>query len=245
MTEPSAVAAPAAPKQASFWEDLIDIFFSPAAVFRRNEYKSVWPPLLFVAIAIGVIFFFTFNTLEPIFDAEFTKATAQTLKQNPQISQDALAKMKSVNEGVVRYGISVLMLITMVVLGAVSWIVGKMVGSAQSFHSALVVAAWSYMPRVLDSVIAGVQGLLMDPANLTSRLSISLGPARFMAPDTPNPIVYQLLGRLDLITIWVTILLAVGLHITGKVSKGRAATFGVLMWLLGALPVLRQAYMSM
>src|SRR5690242_13464936 len=228
MTEPSAVAAPAAPKQASFWEDLVDIFFSPAAVFRRNENKSLLPPLLFVAIAIGVIFFFTFNTLEPIFDAEFTKGTAQALKANPQINQEALAKMKGVQENIARYAVGVIMLVTVLVVGSLSWIVGKLVGSAQTYHAALVVAAWSYMPRVLDSVAGGVQGLLMDPANLTSRLAISLGPARFLAPDTPNPIVYQLLGRLDLITIWVTILLSVGLYVTGKVSKGRAATFGVL-----------------
>ncbi len=68
MTDPSSVAAPsstapAAPQKASFWEDLIDIFFSPANVFRRNQDKSVWPPLLFVSLAIGVIFFATFNQL--------------------------------------------------------------------------------------------------------------------------------------------------------------------------------------
>jgi hypothetical protein len=53
------------------------------------------------------------------------------------------------------------------------------------------------------------------------------------------------MGRLDLITIWVTVLLAVGLRVTGKVSKGRAAIFGILMWLIGALPALRQAYAAM
>ncbi len=85
----------------------------------------------------------------------------------------------------------------------------------------------------------------MDPAKLTGQMAISLSPARFFEPDQPSPITYQFLGRLDLITIWVTILLAVGLYVTGKVSKGRATIFGVLMWLIGALPALRQAYMSM
>jgi len=250
MTEPSSVAAPAsstpaAPQKASFWEDLIDIFFSPVAVFRRNENKSVWPPLLFVSIAIGVIFFFTFNQLEPIFDAEFQRGMAKAAAQNPQLTPEAMAKMKGVSESVTRYGLSVIMFISVLVIGVVSWVVGKVVGSAQSFHAAFVVAAWSYMPRVLGAIIGGVQGLLMDPASLTGQLAISLSPARFFAADQPNPIMYQFLGRLDLITIWVTILLSVGLYVTGKVSKGRAAIFGVIIWLIGALPVLRQAYMSM
>ena len=250
MTEPSSVAAPAstapaAPQKASFWEDLIDIFFSPAAVFRRNENKSVWPPLLFVSIAIGVIFFATFNQLEPIFDAEFTRGMAKAAAQNPQLNAETMAKMKSASEAVTRYGLTVIIFITILVVGAVSWLVGKLVGSAQTFHAALVVAAWAYMPRIIGSVLGGVQGLLMDPSKLTGQMAISLSPARFFAPDQPSPIAYQFMGRLDLITIWVTVLLAVGLYVTGKVSKGRATIFGIIMWLIGALPALRQAYMSM
>jgi hypothetical protein len=66
-----------------------------------------------------------------------------------------------------------------------------------------------------------------------------------MDPDTTNPLLYQLLGRLDLITIWVTVLLAIGLYVTGKVSKERAVVFGILIWIIGSLPALRQAYVSM
>jgi hypothetical protein len=35
------------------------------------------------------------------------------------------------------------------------------------------------------------------------------------------------------------------MYTTGKVSKGRAAVFGVLMWILGALPALRAAFLAM
>jgi Yip1 domain len=248
MTEPSSVAAPSAPaspQSASFWEDLIDIFFSPAAVFRRNEKKSVWPPLLFVSLAIGVIFFATFNQLEPIFDAEFQRGMAKAAATNPQMTPEVIARAKGVSEMITRYGLSVIIFFTMLIVGVVSWLVGKLVGSAQSFHAALVVAAWAYMPRVLGSVLAGVQGLLLDPSSLTGQLAISLSPARFYATDQPNPLMYQVLGRFDLITIWITILLSVGLYVTGKVSKGRAAIFGILMFVIGALPMLRQAYLAM
>src|SRR5262245_29449543 len=181
MTDPSSVAAPAstapaAPQKASFWEDLIDIFFSPAAVFRRNETKSVWPPLLFVSLAIGIIFFVTFNQLEPIFDAEFNRNMQKAMAQNPQLTAEAVSKMKAGGEAVTRYGLTVIIFFTVLVVGVVSWVVGKLVGSAQSFHAALVVAAWAYMPRVIGAILGGVQGLLMDPANLTSQMSVSLSP---------------------------------------------------------------------
>ena len=240
MTESTAPAAVAS--KTSFWEDVFDIFVTPAAVFRRRQYSSVWPPMLFVAIAIAIIVFATFNTLQPVFDAEFSRAMAKN-PQAAQIPPETLNRMRSVGEGVGRYGVGVLMIVTMFVVGTITWLLGKMFGAQQTFNAALVVAAWSYMPRVLGALIGGVQGLLMDPVNLKGQLSISLSPARFMDPDTSNQLLYQMAGRLDLITIWVTVLLAIGLHVTGKVSKGSAAAFGVLIWLIGAIPVLRQALM--
>ena len=240
MTESTAPAAVA--PNTSFWEDVFDIFVSPAEVFRRRQSSSFWPPMLLVAISIAIIVFATFNTLQPIFDAEFTRAMAK----NPQASQippDMMNKMRSGGEAFGRYGVGVLMLLVMFVLGTVGWLLGKIFGSKQTYNAALVVAAWSYMPRVLGTLINGVQGLLMDPENLKSQLSLSLSPARFMDPDTSNQLMYQIAGRFDLITIWVTVLLAIGLFVTGKVSKGSAAVFGVLIWAVGSLPMIRQALM--
>jgi hypothetical protein len=36
----------------------------------------------------------------------------------------------------------------------------------------------------------------------------------------------------------VTVLLVIGLAVTGKISRGRAAIAGVVMWFAGALPAL-------
>jgi Yip1-like protein len=242
MSESSAAAAATgAPPQPSFWEDVIDIFFQPAAVFRRRQNRSVWPPMLFVAIAVGVIFFVTFNTLQPMFDAEFMRNAAHDPRMTPQV----IDKARAFSTTVPRYIIGIGMLITMVILGTVIWIVAKFVSSELTFQGALVVAAWSYMPRVIGAVLAGVQGLLMDPSKLTSQLAISLSPARFLDPDASNPFLYQILGRFDLITIWITILIGVGVYIIGKTSKGSATTVAILVWILGAIPYLRTAILAM
>src|SRR5512133_3744583 len=111
MTE-SAASSSTIP-QTSFWEDVIDIFVSPADVFRRRQNSSVWPPMLFVAISIGIIFFATFNTLQPIFEAEMARTTAKQLAKNPaaaQASAEALNKMRDVGLATTKYGIGVIML---------------------------------------------------------------------------------------------------------------------------------------
>jgi len=245
MTESTAPAAATRPQQSSFWEDVIDIFFQPADVFRRRQSRSVWPPMLFVAASIAVIFFVTFNTLQPAFDAEFTRGAAKAMAKDPRVTQEMMDKGRDITEATTKYAIGIVMLVTMFVLGLVTWLLARLVGARITFSTALVVAAWSYMPRVIGGVIAGAQGLLMDPSKITGQMAISLSPARFLDPDTANPLLLQLLGRLDLITLWVTVLLAVGVYVTGKISKERAVIFGILIWLVGSLPALRQGYISM
>jgi hypothetical protein len=66
-----------------------------------------------------------------------------------------------------------------------------------------------------------------------------------MDPGSSNQLLLQLAGRADLFTIWVTILLAVGVYVTGKISKDRAVIFGLLIWLIGSLPALRQGFLAM
>jgi len=247
MTESVSASIATPPAKSSFWEDLIDIFVSPAGVFRRWGNRSAWAPMLFVAIAIGVITYFTFSSLEPLFDAEFTRGMAQAAKRSggATATPEQLATIRGYSLAAGRYGIGVIMLFTMFILGSFSFLIGKLFGSKQTYNAALVVAGWAYMPRVIGSVLGGVQGLLMDPSKLTSAMAITLSPARFFDPDATNPLLFQLMGRFDLMTIWVTVLLGVGLYVTGKVSKSNAVLFAVTMWVVGSLPVLRQGFMAM
>lgn len=246
MTDSSAVATPAPAKQPSFWEDCIEIFVHPADVYRRRADKSVWPPMLFVAIAIAIISFATFNTVfAPIFESEFARNSAKAIAKNPQITADQMNKMKDVSMNIAKYTMPIILIVTMFVLGIVTWLLSKIVGAKTTFNQGLVVAAWAYFPRILGAVLAGVQGLFMDPAKINSQLAITLSPARFMNPDAANPIVYQLMGRLDLLTIWVTILLAVGVYVTGKITKNQAVIFGIIIFIVGTLPALRAGYAAM
>ena len=245
MSETTEAALPstaATTKPAPFWEDVIDIFVHPAGVLRRRANASVWPPLLFVAISIGVITYATFNTVfGPIFDAEFTRNAAAAAK-NPQVSADALNQAKAFSANLAKFAVPVIMAATMFVVGVATWGCAKLVSAKTTFQQALAIAAWSYFPRVLATVLAGVQGLVMDPSKLTSHFSVSLGPARFLDPDTANPFVLQILGRFDAITIWVTILLAIGVYVTGRVTKQQAAVCGGIVFLVGALSALRTAF---
>jgi hypothetical protein len=82
------------------------------------------------------------------------------------------------------------------------------------------------------------QALFMGPDKLTSLNSVGFNLARFMDPDTTSAAVIALASRVDLFTIWATVLLAIGLHVVGRISKQRAAIAAAIVWVLGALPAL-------
>jgi hypothetical protein len=97
---------------------------------------------------------------------------------------------------------------------------------------------------VLEGVLAGAQGLLLDPATLNGRFKLSLGVGRFFDPDTASPVLLALVGRVDVFTIWVTVLLAIGLSVTGRIPRSRAAVAAAIVWVAGALPQLLGALRS-
>lgn len=234
MSEPN-VAASAPP--ASLWEDFVDIFFSPASVFRRRERSNWLIPLLIVTIAVAVITIASRGVLQPVMDAEFER-TADQLRKNPQITEDAIERIRSYSNFAATWFPIILTPIAVIVVGFMTWLVAKLVESKQTLQAALVVASYAFVPRVVQGIVNAIQGLVLSPDQLNGIVKLSFSPARFLDLATAKPIVVQVLNRFDLFTIWVTILLAIGVYVTGRVSKQQATIAGVLFWIVGGIPAL-------
>jgi hypothetical protein len=246
MTEPSMSSrgpeldAPAPPKQekASILDDVMDIIYAPSAVFARRENASFWIPMLIVTVLTGAIFIANRDLIEPIMEAEMTRAMAKSSQQLTPEQMEGMRKMGGVFGAVGAFVFTPVMLLA---LGIVIWIVGKFVDAKQTMNAAIIVAVFSYFPRIIEGIVNRVQSMLIDTSTINSRYSLSLGVGRFLDPDTTSPILLALVGRIDLFTIWVTVLIAIGIAVTGKISRGRAAIAAVAVWLIGALPTIAGA----
>jgi hypothetical protein len=238
-------ANPAEPQRVALWEDFIDIFYAPSAVFRRRENGSVLLPLLVVTILTGAIFYLNSGALRPLFDAEFDRQMAAAMRDNPKISPEAVEGMRGFASRIGQVGVFVFLPIAILCVGLATWLAGKLVDAAQTLQTTLVVTAYSFAPRILEGVVNGVQALLLDPAQFDGRFRITFGPGRFLDPDTASPLLISLVGRLDLFTLWITVLLAIGLSVTGRIPIGRAAIAAAIAWMVGALPLILQAIRAM
>jgi hypothetical protein len=237
----TAAPPPAAPPPAALWEDFVDIFTAPTAVFARREKGSFWVPTLAVAAVVGVVFIANQGVLQPMLDAEFQRGAAAAMRNNPAITPEMMGRMRSFGEKIAMVMAFIGVPIAVFLMAAALWLAGKLFDALQSFHAALVVAAYAYVPKVVESVLMTVQGLVMDPATLDGRYRMTLSPARFLDPDTASPVLLAVLGRVDVFAIWVTVLLGIGLSVTGKISRSKAYMAAAIVWLLAGLIPLWQA----
>jgi hypothetical protein len=106
-----------------------------------------------------------------------------------------------------------------------------------------MIATYSQFPRLIQIISNGVQGLLLSPNSITSQYSVSLSPARFLDPGT-NPLILSLLGALDVFTLWSVALIGVGIYITARIGKDRAALAAALVWVAGLVPAVFAALRS-
>ena len=233
--------------QASLWEDFVDIIVDPVSVFRRRENSNWLIPLLIVTVAVAIIAIAGRGVLQPVMEAEFERA-ADAMRKNPQVTEDMIDRVHGVMLFTQTWGPVIFTPISIIVVGFVTWFLSKLVDARETLSVAMVIASYAYVPRVIQAVVNVLQGFLLKPDQLNGIIKLSLSPARFLDPNTTNPVLVQVLNRFDIFTIWVTVLIAIGIYVTGRVTKQQAAIAGVLIWIVGAIPAvlgaLRQAATS-
>lgn len=225
------------PAKASLLEDFVDIFFSPSAVFARREKAGYALVMVIVTLLIGGLAIANRGTMQDLMDAEMSRAVAEAMKQNPGMTEDQAGVIRKSGEFMMTFGAFIFVPIVMFLTGLGAWLTAKMLGASLSYSAATMIATYSFIPRVVESLTVSAQGLMLDTGALTGRFQLSLGVGRFLDPEM-SPALLGILGRIDVFTLWVTVLLAIGIGVVAKLPKDKVAMAGVIMWVFGALPSL-------
>jgi len=235
MTAPPPAAAPAS---ASLVEDFIDIFTSPAEVFQRRMGKGAPVPYVIIIVVALALIFLTRGVFQPAMDAEFQRATARAMAQNPQITAAQMEQGRAFFEkfGAIFFWITIALSIPLT--GVFLWLVGKMFKATQTVGDSVMVATYAWIPRVLGMIVVAVIAALMDPAKMNGMMAASLSVAHLLDPDTTSQKLMVIAGRVDVFMIWQTILLGIGLSITGKIPRAQAYVAAGVMWVIGTLTLM-------
>lgn len=227
MTETSTAAGPS---------DLAEIFYAPTDVFERRREGGFWLPLLVLFIASVVIFYATRNLMQPVFDAEWARGVAKMRAQNPNLTSEQLEQGKGIAQTFAVVSVFFATFLGPLIAGVLLWFVAKMFGVRQSITAAITVAVFALFPLIIEGIVNAVQAAFLPEESITSRYSLSLGPARFLPGPTSK--MHALVGHIDLFTIWTAVLIAIGVRVTGNATRNQAIGVAVVMWIIGALPAL-------
>jgi hypothetical protein len=231
--------SPPPPAPASLVEDCIDIWFTPSAVFARRT-GGAWGPFLVTVIMVGLLSYAAMGAMQSIFDAELAKALTEMQAESPSMTEAQIAQVQRVTEWSIRFGGLVAMPFALLGLGLATWVLAKVLGGTLSLSGGVMIASFASLPKALGLLLIIAQSFVLGGPALGFH-DYSLGVVRFLDPSM-NPGVYALLGRIDLITIWVTVLVTLGLIHTAKVERSKAIAGGIGLWVLGGLPALLQIF---
>jgi len=224
------------PPNTSLWEDFVDIFYAPSSVFARRADGKFGKPLVFLVVVCAILAFLTKNAMQPVMDAEFARRSAEMMRKNPNLTAEQMASGRGFFETLGPIFFAVGITVSVLGTGVVLWAVGKLFDAKESIAAAIMIATYAEMPRLVQILVNAAQGLFMSPEKLTSMYSIGLSPARFMDPDQASPVILALASRVDPFVIWITIILAIGLHVIGKIPKQQVYITAAIVWVVGALP---------
>ena len=259
MTTPAASveSAPATPaKPAALWEDLIDIFTSPAAVFTRRRDGRFWLAMLAFTLVGALTFVVARPSVQPMLDRQVALAEAK-IDANRQVPAEQRAAQKG---GVRRFvespwamAFPVLILPISLFAGALTaWSVGKAFGSEASYGQALAVISIAGLPRVvLGLITAGVTVALGRQIEFAHQLT--LGPGTVLGDV--GAVASGVLQRIDVGLFWQTVLLGLGLSymgrverrvggpvVIGQVSRAKGLTIAAIVWAFATLFTVWSAY---
>jgi hypothetical protein len=220
---------------ASRWEDYVDVFFSPAELYRRRAHDRLAPPLL-TLLLLGVIFYFVLLPANSI-------AMRASMPDNP----DAAVMMERFGTLFQVIGSIFVPITYLIVIGAAAallWLIGRFADIRTDFSRTMLIATYAGFVYLLAQVAGGVAIMIHGEAGLDIFRHTSFGPLRFIGGAELDPVAAALLRRFELFTLWQTVLWAIGIAVIYNVSRARGLAVAFAAWLLLALPAVVMALLG-
>lgn len=232
MTSSEGTNAPA--KQGGLFEDLIEVFYAPSPVFERTRDVSATKYVLVTAVIVAIVMIATRNLLSPWLEAQSDLALKLAAAKGTPIPDAAAASMRKFTAWGVVIGAPMTMLIGPY-LNAVLLLIGaKLMKVKASYGQLATIATLAGVPRIIAWITLPAQAAVLDGSTARSLADLSFGPARFADPMTVPPPILALLGNLDLFRLWQIALIAIGVAVVGRVSKGTGAVVAIIMFGIAA-----------
>jgi len=213
---------------------LAGIFFSPGKAFadiaRRPRW---WIPIVLSAI-LSTIYLNAFtqrvgweSVIRPAIEQSTSpNVQAMTAQQREQTIRAAAGLYKYLGYGSILIALFFVFIVAVILMFLFDTIMSAGVGLKRM----MAIVAYGFLPQVVQTVLSFVVLYLKDPEEFNLRNPLMFNVGAYLSPDSPA--VLRALGSsLDLFSIWIMVLLAIGVSSAArKISFGKALTAIVCSW---------------
>ena len=210
---------------------LVDIYVAPKQLFATLPEKKGWSWLPFVLIvlvsAFGVWWFYHGMSPEWIVEQQLAMSAQDMTQAQMNESRAALAYMADKTGIIAAASIIVITPITLALLALYLMLVGNR-GHKRSFGSWYAMAVWSNMPGIINMLGLMVLILLSRDPNMPLSTANYLSVNQLLLGLEPGHPWFAWFENLNLIYLWTSALVAIGLHTWSGYSAVKSTILGFL-----------------
>jgi hypothetical protein len=219
------------------------MFFEPSVTFadlKRNA--SWWGPFLLISVMSVVFVFFVGQKVgwEAVVDGAMAKMSDSQKSRLEQMPPEAQARQRAGMVTGYKYGSwasPIFILLFFLFLALIYWgIFNFGMGKTVSFKQTLAVIMYSSVPTLIRSVLAIILLFVgIDAAGFDLENPVPATNLGMLVERASNPGLSVFLTRLDIFTIWATILTGIGLSVLTGVKRSTSIiiSFVVLLVMIG------------
>jgi len=232
---PAPAPVPSAEPKPNSFARIFGVLFSPGETFASIARKPTWGVPLLVILIIGYV-----CTALVVPRMDWDKITAmqqeQMKQRNPNVSEQQLEQAARFGKAlgkVIPWLFPIFAVVWYLLIAGVLLLTFRLTGSEGNFIQAFSATLYAWIPQLLSSIIGTIvivaRGGLVDPEQMATMIKTNPG---FLVDSKAHPMLFALLGSLDVFTIWTVVLLIIGFAALSRASKAKAAAIVIGWWIV-------------
>ncbi len=213
---------------------LAGIFWEPKPVFQDLAARPrFWVPLIILTL-FSVVYIASFSRV-----VGFESVTRRQLEASPRTAQLPPEQRERAIQLGMKFAVPAayaggalgFTVSSLVIAGILLGCFNLLGGARVSYPQAFSITCYSFLPSGLATILSMVVMFLKDPADFDLQHPLPLNVGAFLDPKAVGGFLYSLAGSLDLFSIWVLLLLALGFSTASKrMSFGKSLALVALPW---------------
>lgn len=237
MSEASVAPSPVAPEAGGgFFQNLIDLYFSPREAFARivRAPRFLLPLVAYVAIVLG----FTGIWLHKVDPTEFMKTQ---IEESPRADKMTAEQKQAVIETQAKmmpilgwvFGPTFIAIMLLVVSGTLMFVFRFFYGGDVTFKQAIAIVLWTFLAvGIVSTPVMLTVMTLKGDWNLDPNQVVQANLGLLLDKSTAAKPLWALFTSIDVFVLWMVFLMAVGFGVACKKPTSSALWGVVIPWLV-------------